>query len=121
MKEILKGNRFLVSYILFLLAIGIWQLLDWYFGSEDPIWHLFFYLVLIPGASFFFGLIGGEKKYPWIYPFVSMFLVDLLYVFMANGGPSFDSGAFQIGIPSFLSCLVAAAIRKIHARLSSST
>ena len=119
MKELLKGNRFILYYVLFLLGMGIWQLLDWYFGTEDPIWHLFFYLLFIPAASFVFGLIAGEKRYPWAYPFLSMFLVGLLYIFMANGGFSIDSGAFQLAVPSFLSCLVAVAIRRIHARLVS--
>ena len=119
MKGFTKGYRFLLYYILILIGIGAWQLIDWYFGSEDPTWHLFFYVMVLPVVSFGFGLIAGEKPSPWIYPFVSLFLTALMYITMGNGGFCSPEGSLQISFPSFLGCAVAVAIRRIHAWLAS--
>ena len=56
-----SNKRKYIFYLLSVIAVGAVQLLDWYFGSEDPIWHVFFYIIVIPVISFIFTLSVREK------------------------------------------------------------
>ena len=37
-------KKIIVCYVLLMLGTGVWQLADWYFGKEDPLWHPVFFV-----------------------------------------------------------------------------
>ena len=113
-----KKDKTTLIYILLMLAMGIWQLIDWYFGSEDPIWHLLFYLFFMPFLSLYYGLATGDRKNTWIIPLMSGSLSALIYIFIANGGFSVDSSALQLAAPSFIASAVGVIIRRIMLLIS---
>ena len=94
-------KNIILYYVLLMLGTGVWQLADWYFGKEDPLWHLLFYFVVMPLLSFVLGVLAGDGEKAWRLPFGTALLTALIYVFMANGGFSFDAGALQLCVPSF--------------------
>ena len=103
-----------IIYALAMLGMGIWQLLDWYYGAEDPIWHLLFYVFFMPLCSLAYGITAGEHKRPWLIPPVAGLMCALVYVCMANGGfyatyGSF-SGALELSVPSFFAALIGVTI-----------
>ena len=103
-------------YAALMLGTGVWQLLDWHFGAEDPIWLLFFYFLIMPFLSFGFGLFAGEKRKPWILPLLSGLLSAFVYVFMGNGGFSgfhLYSGVLELCAPSVIAASVGVAIRRL--------
>ena len=110
-------NKFLIInfiYLLIMLGFGIWQILDWYYGSEDPIWHLFFYFLFIPFASALYGCLMGDSKRWYLVPFVSYFATCTIYIFFANGGyKGIDFGAFELSIIPFVACIGGVVLRKI--------
>ena len=113
-----KKDKTTLIYILLMLAMGIWQLIDWYFGSEDPIWHILFYIFFMPFLSLYYGMATGDRKDSWTIPLLSSCLSALIYVFMANGGISFDSSALQLALPSFIAAFAGVVIRKIILQIS---
>ncbi len=103
-----------------MLLCGAVQLIDWYFGSEDPIWHLMFYLLFMPAFSLAYGALGGGG---WRAPLIAALLTAFVYFFLANGGVSADSfrpagleAALQLSVPSFLAALAGTAVGKIIRR-----
>ena len=85
-------------YIALMAGTGVWQLLDWYFGSEDPIWHLLFYIFIMPFLSFIYGLM--EKELAWYLKLLIIAVAGAaVYLFMANGGLKFDFESLYIVLP----------------------
>jgi len=78
-----------------MIAMGLVQLWDWYYGSEDPIWHILFYLVIMPLVSLVFALTIGrahdrhDKFKLALFPLYALLITSLVYLFMANGGVYF--------------------------------
>lgn len=90
----------LVYYILVFILLGLWQILDWYFSSEDPIWHIMFYLFFMPAISFTYCVLQGYK-YKFYIPVLTTFVcVTLVYIIFANGGLCFDTNCFTLTLPS---------------------
>ena len=108
----------IIVYLLVMLAMGIWQITDWYFGSEDPIWHLFFYFLFIPFFSFVFGVVVGNVKRWYLVPLIAYFSTCAVYIFMANGGFSVDSWAFELSVIPLTSSSVGVIFRKMMEFLS---
>lgn len=101
-------------YAALMLGTGVWQLLDWHFGAEDPIWHLLFYLLIMPFLSFGYGFFAGDRYKPWILPLTAGFLSAFVYAFMSNGGLSLDIvGALELCVPSAISAFVGVSIRRL--------
>ncbi len=102
----MKVRRRFVIFALIMAAIGFFQLADWYFGSEDPIWHVFFYIILIPVISFVFAVSIPDKGLVlYSFPLYCVLCTAVIYVFMANGGNAvihgyvYQPGFFQgIGV-----------------------
>ena len=101
MMNIYKKDRITFIYVLLMLGTGAWQLIDWYFGSEDPLWHLLFYIFFMPFLSLYYAVYAGDRKKAWMIPLLSGGLSALVYVFMGNGGFSLDTGALMLAVPSF--------------------
>ena len=103
-----------ILYAAAMLFCGAAQLIDWYFGSEDPIWHLFFYMLIMPVASFIYGVLPVYKVRRWTRPLFAAFMASLVYLLMANGGPSFSilelKSAFTLCVPSAAASLVGCVI-----------
>ncbi len=104
-------------YAAAMLLCGAVQLIDWYFGSEDPIWHLMFYLLFMPAFSLAYGVLGRGG---WCAPLIAALLAAFVCLFLANGGVSADSfrpagleAALQLSVPSFLAALAGTAVRKM--------
>lgn len=85
-------------YLLLMLGSGVWQLFDWYYGAEDPIWRFFFYLFFMPVFSFVFGVFAGNGRKRWLIPFLAGFLAAFVYIFMGNGGFSVSAGDLKLEI-----------------------
>ena len=107
----------LAVYAALMLGSGVWQLLDWHYGSEDPIWHLFFYLLFMPAFSLGYGFLSEDG---WLAPFAAAFLAAFAYIFMANGGFSIEhfsmpyvESALELCVPSFVAALAGAIVRKV--------
>ena len=114
-KPWLKRHFSLVIYALLMFGCGVWQLLDWYYGTEDPIWHLLFYLLFMPALSLAYGFLASGG---WLAPFTAGGLTAFVYFFMANGGVSAVSAgelqsALEVSVPSFLAALAGVMIRKV--------
>ena len=107
-------KKIIVCYVLLMLGIGVWQLADWDFGKEDPLWHLVFYFVVMPVLSFLLGVLAGDERNAWRIPFGSAYLSALIYIFMANGGLSFDTGALQLCFPSFIGALAGVIVCRVR-------
>lgn len=115
-KKFMERYGAFALYAALMLATGVWQLLDWHFGAEDPIWHLFFYLLIMPFLSFGFGLFAGDKRKPWILPLLAGLLSAFVYVFMGNGGFSgfsLDGGVLELSAPSVIAASVGVVIRRL--------
>ena len=97
-------------------AFGVVQLVDWYFGSEDPLWHIFFYLFFMPTASFFYAFMAGDERYCLLIPFVAALMAALIYIFMANGGLAFDpadvDGVLWASSPSIAAAFTGVLLRR---------
>ena len=113
MKEIYIKYQHAINYNLIIIGLGLWQLIDWHFGSEDPIWHIFFYIVVIPIISFIYGIRIGDKKNCFIMPFIAYLVNLIVYIFMANGGFSFEIESLTLCLIPFLAMLIGVIIRKI--------
>jgi len=105
-------KKFIICYVLLMLGTGAWQLADWYYGNEDPLWHLIFYFVVMPFLSFALGVFTGDGRNAWCVPLGAAVLSALVYIFMGNGGFSIDTGAFQLCLPSFISATIGVMIRR---------
>jgi hypothetical protein len=91
----MNNKKRYIFYALTLFAMGIFQLVDWYFGSEDPIWHVFFYIILIPVASFLFTVGIKEKCLTlFLFPLYCVCCTAVVYVAMGNGGNALIHGYF---------------------------
>jgi len=113
LKNGIKEYSYCMIYVALLLVLGVVQLLDWYHGSEDPLWHIFFYIMVIPVISFCFGIYAGDRKEAWIFPVFAGILTALVYIFMANGGFSIDRGAWQMGLLSITAAFAGVVVKKI--------
>ena len=71
-------KKIIVCYVLLMLGTGVWQLADWYFGKEDPLWHLVFYFVVMPVLSFLLGILAGDERNAWRIPLGSACLSALI-------------------------------------------
>ena len=116
-KAWIKRHFYLVVYAALMLGSGVWQLLDWHYGSEDPIWHLLFYIFFMPAFSLGYGVFS-EKG--WFAPLIAAFLVAFVYILMANGGFSIDhfstlylQSALELCVPSLIAAFVGVIVRKI--------
>ncbi len=107
-------KKIIVCYVLLMLGTGVWQLADWYFGNGDPLWHLVFYFVVMPVLSFVLGALAGDGQNVWLIPFGSACMSALIYIFMANGGFSFDTGALQVCVPSFFGALAGVIVCRVR-------
>ena len=105
-------KRIIICYVLLMLGTGVWQLADWYYGNEDPLWHLVFYFFAMPFLSFALGVLTGDDGKAWRIPFVAATLSALIYLFMGNGGLKFGDGALQLCIPSFIAAAAGVIIRR---------
>ena len=110
-RSFMSRYRYTLSYMALMLGRGVWQLLDWYHGTEDPIWHLFFYLLFMPAFSLAHGRIA---------PFMAAFLTVFVYLFMANGGSSIEDlrmtdfiSASELCVPSVIAASIGVIVRKI--------
>ena len=119
-----ENKRKYILYFLSMLAVGAAQLLDWYFGSEDPIWHIFFYIVLIPIISLIFTLLIKEKGIAlYLFPFYSVLCTAIIYICMGNGGnaiihgyvfqPGYLHGIFTVLMPAFVGSFLGVVARLI--------
>ena len=118
-------------YIVFALmsfALGLLQLADWYFGSEDPIWHIFFYIVVIPIASFAFTVsIPVRCRTLYFFPIYCALCTAVMYIFMGNGGNAiihgyvFEPGFFDsfdaILLPPLAGGYIGTAVRLIALKI----
>ena len=73
-----------IIYAWIILAFWIWQILDRYFWFEDPIWHLVFYICLIPLVTFIFGIVIWDNSKRWLFPFYAALVEFIVYIFLAN-------------------------------------
>ena len=105
--------KYIINYILIILGIGIWQLIDWYFITEDPIGHILFYIFLIPLISLLYGIFIGGERNSFIMPVIAYLANLLMYIFMANGGFSFEIESLYISLIPFSSMFIGILIRKI--------
>ena len=106
-------KKIIICYVLLMLGTGVWQLTDWYYGNEDPIWHLFFYFLMMPVLSFALGLLVGDDRRFFLIPFGAAVLSALIYIFMANGGFSIDTGALQLCVPTFIAATAGVMLRRV--------
>lgn len=107
----------IAAYAALMLGTGVWQLLDWRYGSEDPIWHLLFYIFIMPLLSGAFGIALGGGRKAWLFPFLSGGLAAFVYASMANGGLRFDlAGALELCVPSFIAACAGVALRRLTER-----
>ena len=122
---VMRRYQPLALYALVMAGMGVWQLLDWYYGTEDPIWHLLFYIFLMPLCSLAYGITAGAHKRPWLVPPVAGGTCALVYICMANGGFSVDSdalsGALELSVPSFITAAAGVIICRITLWISRST
>lgn len=102
-------NKYTYAYLLIMILIGIIQIIDWYYGSEDPIWHLLFYLYIIPVISFMFGIL--EPKL--LIPFICFIMTFLIYIIFGNGGLHFDLGGLKISIIPFITSFIGVGIKRV--------
>lgn len=98
-------KKIIICYVLLMLGTGVWQLADWYYGNEDPLWHLVFYMFVMPFLSFALGVLAGDDRKAWYIPVGAAVLSALIYIFMGNGGFSVDAGALQLCVPSFIAAI----------------
>ena len=73
-----------IIYAWIILAFWIWQILDRYFWFEDPIWHLVFYICLIPLVTFIFGIVIWDNSKRWLFPFYAVLVELVVYILLAN-------------------------------------
>ena len=106
-------KKIIIGYVLLMLGTGVWQLADWYYGNEDPIWHLFFYFLIMPFLSFALGVLIGDDRRALFVPFGSALLSALIYIFFGNGGLSIDVGALQLCVPSFIAAATGVLVRRV--------
>ena len=117
---------FNAAYALVMLALGLFQLWDWYHCSEDPIWHIIFFLFIMPIVSLVFAIFNGsrlqkiQKSSVLIFPFYALFMAAFVYAFMANGGlyfvrnpelsENFLTETLKISIPTFIAAFLGSII-----------
>lgn len=106
----MNKNKYLYLYIIIMIIIGIIQIIDWYYGSEDPIWHLLFYIYIIPIISFGFGIMDSQL----LTPFISFVMTFLIYIIFGNGGLNFDLDGLKLCILPFITTLIGVGIRKLQ-------
>ena len=108
----MKKYGYTILYILLMTGTGVWQLFDWYYGTEDPIWHLLFYIFVMPFLSFIYGLM--EKNASWILKLLIVTVMTVsVYLFMANGGMSLDIEDLYIAVPSLIAGVIGVLINGI--------
>lgn len=105
--------KFVFIYTFIIIGLGFWQLIDWYFISEDPIWHIMFYILIIPVISFLYGICIGNEKNCFIMPFIAYIINLFVYIFMANGGFSFEKESLYLSVVPLISMAVGIIIRKM--------
>ena len=105
--------KFVFIYTFIIIGLGFWQLIDWYFISEDPIWHIMFYILIIPLISLLYGIFIGDEKRCFIMPFVAYVINLLVSIFMANGGYSFEIESLSLCLIPFIFMTIGIIIRKI--------
>ena len=116
-KTWINRYAYFIIYMLCMLACGVIQLLDWYYGSEDPIWHILFYIFFMPLFSLSYGFFAGSEKLFFLAPFTAAFLTAFVYIFMANGGFSISitelKSALQLCVPAFVTASAGVILRRI--------
>ncbi len=106
-------HKYFIIYILLMIGMGSWQLIDWYFIDGDPLWHILFYILFIPVISFIFSIkVSNIKKYYTI-PIFTLFMTSIIYLLMSNGGITIDIWALYFGIISFIVSIIGIIIGKI--------
>lgn len=114
MSRILK-YKFTLSYVLLVLLVGLWSILDWKYGCEDPLWHLVFYIIIIPILSFIYGVIALKEIKLWLIPFIVFTSITIIWLVFENGGLTFDiEGLHIVSIPSIVASIVGIIFRKIY-------
>ena len=108
-----QKNKYILIYFIIMILIGLYDYIDWYFISVDPIWHIYIYIYIIPILSFLLGLIESNKKYYYIYPILSILATSFIYIFMENGGFSIDKGIIIVNIFSFISTIIGIILGKL--------
>lgn len=113
---LIRRHKYTVIYLLLMFVFGAVQLVDWYFGSEDPLWHIFFYLFFMPAASVFYAYLAGSERFCLLIPFIAGLTAALIYIFMANGGLAFDhadaDGLLWFSAPSFAAAFTGVLLRR---------
>ena len=107
------NKKIILCYVLMMLGTGVWQMADWYYGNEDPLWHLAFYVFAMPFLSFVLGVLTGDDRRALFIPFGSAVLSALIYIFMGNGGFSVDAGALQLCVPSFIAATIGVLVCRV--------
>ena len=120
LKAFTDRHKCFAVYMLLMLGSGVWQLLDWHYGAEDPIWHLFFYFLFMPVFSFAYGIFAGNRRKCWLIPLIAGVLTAFVYIFMGNGGFSTRAvslsgltSALELSFPSFVAASAGVIIRRI--------
>ena len=112
-----------IIYSIFIIFLWIWQVLDWQIFKRwhDPIWHLLFYLAIIPFITFIFWIIIWNKSKWWQFSIFSMLAVILIFLLFANWWLKiwmnlydlFQGALIFIIGPTFLAAIVWVGIAKL--------
>lgn len=114
MKLIIK-YKFTILYILSVHLVGIWSIVDWNFGTEDPLWHLVFYIIIIPILSFIFGVIVTKEIKVWLIPFIVFISITIIWLVFENGGLALNIEGLHIAsIPSIVTSILGIIVNKIY-------
>lgn len=115
--KFIRRHKYTVIYLLLMTAFGAVQLVDWYFGSEDPLWHIIFYLFFMPAASFIYAFLAGSEISYLLIPFAAGLMAALIYIFMANGGLAFDpadaDSLLWVSFPSLAAAFSGVLLRRL--------
>ena len=75
-----------IIYTIFMILLWIWQVLDWHFWFEDPIWHVVFYLAFMPFVSFIFWVVVWNTLKWRAFPVYALIITLFVFLFFANWG-----------------------------------
>lgn len=112
-----------IIYTIFMIFFWLWQVIDWWIirAWNDPIWHVLFYLALMPLVSFIFWILIWNTSKWWIFPFYVLVATLFVFVFFANWwlkivmnfGDLLWYGFIYIICPSFCASIIWVLITKV--------
>lgn len=73
-----------IIYLILMILFWVWQVLDWHFWFNDPLWHVVFYLAFIPFVSFIFWIIFWKTNKWWMFPLYALIVTLFVFLFFAN-------------------------------------